>query len=692
MLTLKPAFADSDRAQLVKRVQQEEPTWPRKLDPLIPRDLETIVLKAMAKEPDRRYATATAMAEDLRRFLSDRPVGARRVARWERVWRWVRRNPGLAVSTASAAVLLLVIALGSVATAARLGTELRRRTDAQRAEHDAKQDALEKLWRSHLARAQAGRFSRRPGQRLDGLAALDEATRIARKIGISRENIDELRNEAIACLALPDLRPGTTSVAIPPGTSAIAFDDDYGHYAVSNAKGTISVYRFGDDRPVISFPGLGRALETLLFSPDGRYVAGFSSDKLQVWILNGGKAVFPVPLPARSLNCYNADSSRLVSVRFSRRLDRRVGPADRARKAGFLRTGIVPTLFAAHPDGRQLAVGYGDHAAVVEIWDIESGKKVTELAVGETGSVCALAWHPEGRQLALAFDGPTGRVQICNIAERRAAATLEGHAQRVHEMAFHPRGGLLMTGSWDGTSRLWDAETGRQLVNWPAGIRNVHFSPDGGVCGFAIIGGRGRLMEVADGREYRTIVSSLGVDRGAYHQGALSADGLLVVGMDDGARLWDLDTGREVAFLQAGQTVSVSFVSRPDGRELLTCGTSALRRWPIVEDPEQPGLLRIDRPRLISLPFTPLRADVRADGRAAVVASENSGTAVVLELPTFAVRCTLEAPHESLNRAALSPDGRCGRMSTSGWHTAAVVKKSGTRTPASWSKSCRWAS
>ena len=125
------------------------------------------------------------------------------------------------------AVLLVVVAGGSVAWSARLGTELRRTTDARGAERDAKQDALDKLWRSHLARAQAGRFSRRPGQRVESLAALGEAARIARDVGVPAEVMDELRNEAIACLALPDLRPGTTSVALPTGTSAIIFDRAY---------------------------------------------------------------------------------------------------------------------------------------------------------------------------------------------------------------------------------------------------------------------------------------------------------------------------------------------------------------------------------------------------------------------------------------------------------------------------------
>jgi hypothetical protein len=74
----------------------EEPSRPRKLDPAIPPDLETIVLKAMAKRPTDRYATADDLAEDLRRFIADRPIQARRTSWREKAWRWCRRNPALA--------------------------------------------------------------------------------------------------------------------------------------------------------------------------------------------------------------------------------------------------------------------------------------------------------------------------------------------------------------------------------------------------------------------------------------------------------------------------------------------------------------------------------------------------------------------------------------------------------------------
>jgi serine/threonine protein kinase/tetratricopeptide (TPR) repeat protein len=109
LLTLRPLFEEPNRALLIKRVTQELPPAPRKLQPKIPRDLETIVLKAITKEPAQRYASSEEMAEDLRRFLADRPIKARRTSEAERLWRWSRRNPALAVSLSS---LFLVLAVG----------------------------------------------------------------------------------------------------------------------------------------------------------------------------------------------------------------------------------------------------------------------------------------------------------------------------------------------------------------------------------------------------------------------------------------------------------------------------------------------------------------------------------------------------------------------------------------------------
>jgi serine/threonine protein kinase len=108
LLTLRPAFDAPDRAALVRQIADANPVHPRKLDPRIPRDLETIVLKACAREPSRRYAMAGELAEDLRRFLANRPIEARRTPWWEQAWRWCRRNPGIATGSALALAALLV--------------------------------------------------------------------------------------------------------------------------------------------------------------------------------------------------------------------------------------------------------------------------------------------------------------------------------------------------------------------------------------------------------------------------------------------------------------------------------------------------------------------------------------------------------------------------------------------------------
>ena len=93
MLTLRPAFAESDRLKLIERISNGAVPKPRSIDPRIPSDMETIVLKAMASEPGERYASAEALAEDLERFLADRTILARRSSTRERAWRWCRRNP-----------------------------------------------------------------------------------------------------------------------------------------------------------------------------------------------------------------------------------------------------------------------------------------------------------------------------------------------------------------------------------------------------------------------------------------------------------------------------------------------------------------------------------------------------------------------------------------------------------------------
>jgi eukaryotic-like serine/threonine-protein kinase len=111
LMTLRPVFDGKDRRELFRQITQDEPTWPRRIDAAIPRDLETIVMKAMDKEPERRYTTAREMADDLQRFLDDQPIHARPPSPWEHVTKWARRHR--AVLMAAASVALVALGIGS---------------------------------------------------------------------------------------------------------------------------------------------------------------------------------------------------------------------------------------------------------------------------------------------------------------------------------------------------------------------------------------------------------------------------------------------------------------------------------------------------------------------------------------------------------------------------------------------------
>ncbi len=119
LLALRPAFNEADRASLIRQVTQEDPPRLRRLNRHVPPDLETIIHKAIARDPGRRYQTSRAFSDDLQRFVHGRPILARRVSTTERLYRWGRRNPALAASLGLFALLLVATTVGSIVAAAR---------------------------------------------------------------------------------------------------------------------------------------------------------------------------------------------------------------------------------------------------------------------------------------------------------------------------------------------------------------------------------------------------------------------------------------------------------------------------------------------------------------------------------------------------------------------------------------------
>jgi serine/threonine protein kinase len=132
LLTGRPPFLAATAMQTLSQVTNQEPTPPTRLQDKIPRDVETICLKALQKDPRKRYPTAHELAEDLRRFLANEPILARPVSAPERAWRWCRRNPWIAASSAAIFVLLLAVAIGSTYAAVKIGIEKDRAKENER--------------------------------------------------------------------------------------------------------------------------------------------------------------------------------------------------------------------------------------------------------------------------------------------------------------------------------------------------------------------------------------------------------------------------------------------------------------------------------------------------------------------------------------------------------------------------------
>jgi WD40 repeat protein len=662
MLTGRPPFVGETPLDTLQQVRAEEPVPPSRLRPGVPRDLETICLKCLEKEPKKRYGSAEELAGRLRLFLDGKPIPDRPVGKPERLWRWCRRNPVVAAQAASVAVLLVLLAVGASISALWLREERNQAVQRGRETDAARLDANHKLLQSYLDQARADRWSGRAGRRSRALTALGAAAELGGQLGLPDDRFLELRNEAIAVLTLADLRAAREHAA-QAGTpwSGVTIDARAEQYAYCDHQKTIWVRGVADDRPIDHWSGEEPAW-VQCFSPNGRFLAGkyhapgAESESGQVRLLIRDVARGEAVLDEQFDVCgqalaFHADSRRLAVGGLDGWVHLWDLLGDKSKKR--LAQVPAPLCLAFHPRGRELAV-YNGTAHEVQVLDVENETVRARLHL--PFHAFALAWHPEGNLLAAAGGvDPNDQfpVYVWDTTARRETLVLRGHSAEVRGVAFSHGGDLLASTGWNGSTRLWDPWTGRQLVSEREGGERVQFGPDDRVLGVVGRGGF-NLRDSATGRECRALHGHTGY-KGPWCVD-FSPDGrLLASAGNDGVRLWDVAAARCARILPGEQAESARFRTTTD-RSLITSGGAGVYHWPIVPDPDDPGRGLWIGPARPLLDGWHYDVCLGPSGCALAVADSQRGQVRLLDLANPASTATLK--HEGAKHVAIDPDGR----------------------------------
>lgn len=651
LLTGRPPFLAETLTQTLRLVAEAEAVSPRLLNPALSRDLETICLKCLEKEPARRYATAPELADELGRFLNDKPIQARPLSAPEKLARWCRRTPALAFSVLSGLALLLVIAIGSPIVIYRIDAARQQEAALRQRAESAEYGTQQQLYTALLEQARATVLSGEMGQRVRALDAIRRAAVIS--------NSTELGREVFAALALPDLR---FERELPYGEQFTlrVLDPAFTRIAVARGRGPVEIRSVADDTLIASLAASTNLPAYVAeWSADGRFLAvkrdypggGLRSDR-EIWELPPASGTPPdarrilllqdVPRGAVTFH------PRLERIFVGRRAEAILRDLRTGDEVFRLRLPGAPSQLRFSPDGERFAA----LCAIAGEW---------RLSVHETTNGALVAsqdfglnhadfnWHPSGRWLAVCDH--SGLVQSMD-AQTGELQALGRHQSEAVYVQFSADGAYLTSGGWGQELICWDTRTRQRAFTIRQDSSVGQFRTDGRAYAVRTRSGL-RLHAFERPGGYREFAEDLGT---RLRQAAFSPDGRwLVASGEKRLGVWDLTANAAGALNKPAHDAHGFFT--PDARELFASrnrgvGDNAAFRWrltPATDAGGPPTLERLALPQLPGFSFLSLHSN-------SVVLTTTNGTQVLAPGEIETGRQDWQRTIAGMNRA--SPDGR----------------------------------